>query len=254
MEILATRTLTRFHAAAIHLAVSIVVIALVASAMIGIWYPAPFFANSGGLRLILLIGIVDATLGPLLTLIVFDTGKRLLWLDLSVIAFFQIAALVYGVSVMFGARPVYIVFVKDRFELVRTVDLDTAREKSKLSERNAALPIGGPLFISAIQPTDPDERRKVLFESLDGVDIHLMPKYYQSYEAAKAEAARRSQPLQSLSRFNSVEELMGAGINVGNSELEQAGFLPLKGISKDLAVIVDKRTGEILKVVNLRPW
>ncbi len=56
----------------------------------------------------------------MVTLIVFNPGKRLalLRLDLAVIGTIQAAALAYGVSVIAEARPVYMVFTVDRFDLV----------------------------------------------------------------------------------------------------------------------------------------
>jgi len=54
--------------------------------MILVWYPPPLFQLLGGFELLLLIVAVDIALGPLLTLVVFKSGKKRLKFDLSVIA------------------------------------------------------------------------------------------------------------------------------------------------------------------------
>ena len=74
-------------------------------------------------------------LGPLLTLVVFKSGKRGMKFDLAVIGLVQLAALIYGAHIVFLARPAFIVFVKDRFEMVAVVDLDPAEvAKAKVPE------------------------------------------------------------------------------------------------------------------------
>jgi hypothetical protein len=107
----------------------------------------------GGMGLLKILVGVDVTIGPLLTLIIFDTRKKSLRFDLSVIAFLQIVALAYGVYIMFEARPVYTAFVKDRFEVVPADQLDAVdlaegpAEYRMLSSRaaNGGRPLPGPV-------------------------------------------------------------------------------------------------------------
>src|SRR5215813_13196588 len=123
---IALASLNRWKAAALHLVISAVIAIVVIAVMLALWYPQPYFDAMGGMGLLKLLVGVDVAIGPLLTLIIFDTRKKSLRFDLSVIAFLQIAALVYGVYIMFEARPVYTVFVKDRFEVVPADQLDAA--------------------------------------------------------------------------------------------------------------------------------
>ena len=109
---------TRWQAAAIHLGISAAIALAVVGAMRIAWYPAPYFDAAGGAMLLLLLVGVDVVVGPLLTLVVYSPQKKHLHADLAVIAALQLAALAYGVSVMYGARPVYVAFAGDRFELV----------------------------------------------------------------------------------------------------------------------------------------
>src|SRR5688500_10728960 len=126
------RPISRWRASALHLGVSLVVAALVFAVIYFVWYPAPLFQSAGGRHLFALIALVDVTLGPLITLIVFRAGKPGMRFDLVTIATLQVAALAYGVWVLYEARPVWIVFVKDRYELVRANNvLDAELAKAK---------------------------------------------------------------------------------------------------------------------------
>ncbi|HSS27048.1 MAG TPA: hypothetical protein VLL50_03790, partial [Usitatibacter sp.] len=102
-----------------HIALSALIAFAVFLPIYFVWYPDVLFESAGGKDLFFLIVGVDVTLGPLITLVIFRPGKRGLLFDLVVIALLQTAALAYGVSVLFEARPAYIAYVKDRYEIVR---------------------------------------------------------------------------------------------------------------------------------------
>lgn len=79
-----------------HLLISIIM-ALAATLLVFIiWYPPPLHLATGVTSIFLMLLIIDVTLGPLLTLIVYKPGKKTLVMDLTVIACLQIAALAYG--------------------------------------------------------------------------------------------------------------------------------------------------------------
>src|SRR5919201_4579714 len=98
--------MSRWKAASIHFTLSVAIATILLGLMLALWYPPPYFALMGGLMLVVLIAGCDVTLGPLITLIIFKTGKKGLKLDLAMIGCVQAAALVYGLYMMFEARPV----------------------------------------------------------------------------------------------------------------------------------------------------
>lgn len=74
----------------------------------GVWAlvsPYPYREISGGRELFLLLVAVDVVMGPLITLMIFNTGKprRELQLDLIVVGVLQLAALAYGLSTVYAA-------------------------------------------------------------------------------------------------------------------------------------------------------
>ena len=99
---------SRLRASAIHLAISLSIATLAALLVFGWWYPYPYRELSGGRELFTLVVAVDVVLGPLITLVIFNTTKtrRHLAMDFTVIGLLQVAALAYGLWTVFVARPV----------------------------------------------------------------------------------------------------------------------------------------------------
>lgn len=113
-------------AAGIHLAVSLIVAALILVLLFVIWFPSPLM-QLGAVQGVQLILLVDLAIGPLLTLIVFKKGKSTLVLDLCVIVALQIGALAYGLNAVYGQTPSFLVltyegiYVVSRYEESRSL-------------------------------------------------------------------------------------------------------------------------------------
>src|SRR5450432_393620 len=176
--------MTRWKAAAILLAISGCVGLIVGALLLGVWYPPPYFHAAGADELILLLVGVDLAIGPLLTLIVFRTGKRGLKFDLVFIGLVQSIALVYGMSVILQSRPVFLVGVLDRFVLVSANEISDADLAQGHEARFRSRSWTGPRLVAAELPTDPKERNDLVFSSFSGGDVQNMPKYYRDYAAA----------------------------------------------------------------------
>lgn len=175
-------TMSRWKASAVHLSASAVIAAAVVWTMLEIWYPSPFFEALGGTRLIALIVGVDVVLGPLFTLIVFDVKKKSLRFDLAVIVVLQLAALTYGVYVAFQARPVYLLFVKDRFELVVANQLEPEQLAKATRPEFKTVPFSGPWTAAADLPTDPKELLMLQMLAISAqADVQLFPQYFVPY-------------------------------------------------------------------------
>jgi hypothetical protein len=245
--------MNRFQAAGTHLGLSIAIATAIFLPVYFYWYPSALFDTAGGRELFLLITSVDVTLGPLLTLIVFKSGKRGLAFDLSAIATAQLIALSYGVWTLFESRPAYIVFAKDRFELVRVNEL--AEENLKKGGAYASLSWTGPPIVGVRIPTDPEEWMRIAISGAGGVDIQRFPEYYVPYPQIKQEAAAKGLPLKRLRELNPDR---GAVIDNTLSRLgrreDDVHFLPLRAGKQDLAVLIDAKGGDVLRYESLRPW
>ena len=110
--------MSRFKAASIHLAISVFIFSLFLALVFFVWYAFPFNHAQGIGRIVYIMAGVDVILGPLLTLILFKSGKKGMVFDLIVVAAVQIAALGYGSYVIYSERPVYAVLGHNIAEVV----------------------------------------------------------------------------------------------------------------------------------------
>src|SRR3982751_1527004 len=107
--------MSRWKAAAIHLSISAAIAVIACALFFVVWYPGTYFHAAGADELVILLVGVDLAIGPLLTLIVFRSGKRGLRFDLTSIAIAQAVALMYGAHVVLQSRPIFLVAALDRF-------------------------------------------------------------------------------------------------------------------------------------------
>jgi hypothetical protein len=249
-------TMTRYRAAATYLLATCVVATAVFLPIYFFWYPGALFDRAGGRELFSLIVGVDLTIGPLLVFIIYKPDKKGLAFDLATIAILQATALGYGVYVLFQSRPVYVVFVKDRFELIRANELEDANLEKATDRRFATLPWTGPRLVGARLPTDRKERHDLMFAAPSGIDVQHFPKYYVDYAEVKPQVLARAEPLSRLRELNpDAAGRIAAMPGRYGVPADQLRFLPMRaGIDVDLAALVDARDAKVLDYVALRPW
>jgi hypothetical protein len=250
------QVLVRLRAGAVHLAICTLIALLLVALVFLVWYPAPLDAATGVRRIFLTLLAVDVTIGPLLTFLVFDPRKRSLKFDLAVIALLQVAALSYGIYTVVDARPAYVVFNIDRFDLVLAKDIDPESEKHKPRDQYRQAPIAGPVWVAADLPKDPEERNRILFKAAGGgYDLPQMPEYYLPLPEATSEIKAHIQPIDLLLSLNDFQSSRArALLEPYLAHPDAYGFLPLKGTVDDLAVIVSRASGEVVATLALKPW
>ena len=107
--------MSRWKAFAIHLSVSILVFLILLTVILTVWFPGILFSIDGGWTGLRIVVGVDVVLGPLLTLIVFKSGKPGLKFDLTCIAIAQIACMTAGMWIVYQERPLALVLAYDTF-------------------------------------------------------------------------------------------------------------------------------------------
>ena len=234
----------------LHLTISAVIALAVIGVVFYLWYPAPLHTAVGVTHIFLILLAVDVVLGPLLTLLVYKVGKKTLVMDLTVIAVLQVSALAYGLFTVAEGRPAWLVFAVDRFDLVRVLDIDERKlEQADLAYRQPSLL--GPSWVAAINPTDLDERNKILMESvMAGIDIAQRPNLYAPLNSQKSEIQKRLNELDALSAFNTTESI-GAALT---KHPQADSWLPLRANNQDMVVLMHKASAEVVAIVDLRPW
>ncbi|QGX39013.1 hypothetical protein [Permianibacter aggregans] len=115
--------MSRWKAFTIHLLISALIALVFLIVCRFYWFQGPLFHVTGGAGLLSILVPVDVILGPLLTLLVFKSGKPTLKMDLTVIGLIQCAALIYGAIIMIQARPLYVVLYHEELRVVRPLDL-----------------------------------------------------------------------------------------------------------------------------------
>lgn len=115
--------MSRWKAGAIHFLISLTAFLLLLSIILFLWYPGILFSVGGGWAGLQIVFGVDLILGPLLTLVVFKSGKQGLKFDLSCIAIFQVACMTAGMFVVYGERPIALVLAYDTFYTLDTEEL-----------------------------------------------------------------------------------------------------------------------------------
>ena len=231
----------RARAAGIHLLISAAVAVGAASLVFGVWFPGIYRQVAGGRDLFILVTSVDVVLGPLLTFAVFNLKKGWPHLrrDLAVIGVIQLAALVYGLVTVYGARPVAMVFESDRFRVVSVAQV-AMEELPKARPEYRSLPINGPWLLGARAARQGEEANDALFQGLRGIDRAQRPQFWQPYADSTADALARARPLATLlARYPALADEVKDKLQALKVDEGSAKFLPLIGRGGDWVVILD---------------
>jgi hypothetical protein len=242
---------TRWQAAGTHLLISVVIAIAALFVLLRVWYPPPLFKAEGGNELLFILVAVDVVIGPLITLIVFKSGKPGLRFDLSVIALLQAAALAYGCYTMFVARPVFITFIVDRFEIVRANDIDPAELALAPNPAFRSVSLTGPQIIAVEMPRDINALKELIAEAQKGGKVaqHL-PKFYVPYSAKREQIAELSQTVDSaLKRGGDLAAAANKFLAESGRKASELRYLPLQTRRGLGVVFLEANTGEIVKLL-----
>lgn len=233
-----------------HLGGSLLLGLIALALVFHVWYPSPLDAAVGVTTIFLILVSVDVVLGPVLTLVVFNPQKKTLKMDLAVIVLVQLCAFAYGVWSVAEARPAWIVFNAERFDVVQAVDIDRRKIADAKPEYQDVSWLG-PKWVAATSPSDEGERKQILIEAvMAGVDIAQRPNRYQPLDSATDKIREKSRELSLLKKFNSaslVDETL-------KKYPEADAWLPLKGRVSSVVVLVNRRDANIIAITDLSPW
>lgn len=248
--------MNRYRACGIHFGICLLIAGLVLTGMLLVWYPDPYFSALGAGGLLLLLLGVDVTIGPLMTLVVWKTDQRRLRFDLAVIAVLQLSALAYGLHVVYQARPVYLVFAVDSFDVVTARDLSAEELGKARNTAYATLSLTGPRLVAARNPDSRSEQEKILFSALSGgADLAQMPRYYVPYGELKDKVLARVKSIESLRKRHPEVEQYLAGLDAdGSGAPSRLGYLPVRAAREPFTALVDRQTAEVVKLIPVDPW
>jgi hypothetical protein len=247
--------MNRWKAASIHLSISLVLATAIGALLYFLWFPSPYFIAAGASTLIMVLMGVDIGIGPLLTLIVASPQKsrRLLKLDLSVIAAIQMIAFAYGVHVIAAARPVFVVAAIDRLVLVSANELDDADLAQGSQPAFRSRSWTGPVLVGALPPNG-NESVKIAEQAMStGKDIDRLPRFYVPYDQVVNKLMRRAKPLSQLKNATGYQGKQIEQLETGADGAKLLA-LPLERGENDYTAIISPETRRPMIILPINPW
>jgi len=244
-----------------HLLFSFLIILILTFFLINFWFPGYLFKISGAFNLFIVVIVVDVVCGPILTLLFIHPKKspnaRLL--DIILIFILQLCALVYGVYHFSLARPIAIVFEKDRFHVVSYADLYLSDEKN-MPEWVSFFGLSGPRMLSTRGAIGLEEKMSSIHASLQGVEPGQRPDWWQSYDLSIEEIKRRAKKLDILLKMHPENEddiLYVARKIIADKKENDIGIQDLLWLpivsrhSMDWVAFISSRNAEIIGYMNI---
>ncbi len=248
---------SRLLAAAVHLGVSATLALCLVVMVTKVWYPYPLFDIAKGRDIFLLLIGCDITLGPVMTLIIFNTKKprRELARDVTIIALVQLAAMAYGVATLLKARPAYIVYNVGQFNIPLANEL-VAAPKGRTEEKDAAIPVApwfGPQLVGAVLPKGVEDSNSLLFSAVSGGgDVFQMPRFFVPYSEVKSEVVSRARTVAQISKeLHVTPEMVNREVASFEKTSPSIGFLPLVIRTSTALAIVDLGSGDLIGIAAL---
>lgn len=245
--------------AAIHLSFSVLVGVVLAILVFNVWYQDGLYGITGGASLFLILMAVDVVCGPLLTWILYSPSKAA-WkwrVDISLILTIQLAALLYGLHQVAGARPVILGFEGDRIRVVQAFDIDATalalapKELRRLSWTGPHL-----IMVRLAQSTDPDFLASIQL-ALQGRHPSFRPDRWLGQRDLIQTLDSAIVPLSALpnSAGSTPRHQIDEVLRLNGLSDDQAGYLPLvRGAVTDWIVVLRRGSSEPLAYLHIDGW
>ena len=246
----------KFRAFYLHFLVTLALSIAAATLIFLVWFPDPFQTMMGGTRFFVLVTVCDLVLGPLTSLIIYNSKKsrRALVFDYSVVGLVQLAAFVYGVYSMANSRPIYVAFTANQLEVVVAADIDDADLKDA-QDPYRSRPKWGPVLVGTQGPTDREERNNLLFSALAGKDRQHFPRYYVPYEANLDEINQHARTLDDLERRRpGAKTEVDAAVKELGLPRERLRWLPIGSPRSFWTALIDADSGRPIYYLPVDPY
>ena len=240
--------MSRYKAAALHLAGSVIVLLLLLGLISQILYPGALFRAAAGFELLRLLMVVDMIIGPLVTLIIFNPKKKLIKMDMAIVLLCQLGFMAYGAASIYIARPVYMVFTGHNFHMVRANEIEPKDLAKVTLPQYKQLPLLGCTYVGAIEPLDPKIKNDIAFAGLGGMGLQNLPQYFvplNQFTDQVIAAAKTSKQWKVIDADNKKKlELY----EQQHPDI-QVSFLALVNPRFTLFVVLEAKTGKIIDVI-----
>jgi hypothetical protein len=242
----------RFKATGLHLLISLAVAAVAAAIVFWVWYPRGYASLMRGGELFMILMICDVILGPALSFVICNSNKsrRALVFDYAVISAVQLAALIYGMSVVAQSRPAFEIFSVDRINIVSAFEVE---DDGSANVQRYQPGWFGPQPLTLQMPTESSARNKALDLELGGKQLHLMPGYYSAHEPQKTLA--KAQPIAALvQRLPQAQAPIEAAVRSSGLPAEQLRWVPAATRFGFHTALIDHRTAQLVALLAVDPF
>ena len=244
----------RLRAFLLHFIVSVVVTGTTLAAMRFFWYPGAFASLQGWKDLLWVVVAVDIVLGPVLTFVVYSPSKKTLRFDLAVIVLIQFSALSYGIFTSAMGRPVYLVFLIDRFEVVTATEYPKEERMTYQGGEFSNFSLTGPKAVTAAMPATVPEKNKVIFSAVTGGGLKIMLRYYRPYATAAKHAVEKGKNIASVRKSDpALAETLLEWTKAERKDVSDVVFVPLKGRLSYGIVMLNASDGNIISSAAINP-
>lgn len=213
--------------------------------VLSVWYPAPLHQAANVLPVFMLMLAMGFILGPVLTFLIAKPNKKSLLMDWGVVLLLMLSAFAYGVYHLSRARPVYLAFDVNRFELVRLVDI-VPESQLRAAELYQNVDFFAPPKWVAVRPADDDTEffQRFLMETNEQISATAMPEWYQSLDNNMPIVLHEAKSLMELQTVNQDK------IQAIKQQYPQADkWLPLLAKQK-MIVLIDSKQKQIVGVAE----
>ena len=227
----------RWQAFGIHLVISLFLFLLCVGIIYFIWYPDFFFVYGGGIAGMKLIAAVDFIIGPGLTLVVYQAGKKGLKFDMTLIGLVQVVCLSYGMWAVWETKPMALVYVNGGFKETNKIGYQLGDQG--LTEVPYLNLVGGPAWLSL--------KNETVIKNYDRWEWNSIWVSREPY------AIERYQSLDII--LPALNKTAGMTIEQANEVLEEpitksypnnVKLLPLAANAFSFIVAIDSETGKLL--------
>ena len=239
----------RLKAFGIHLLASVCALSSLLVALYFGWYQWPGWYLTGMWHITAILGGVDVTLGPLITLLIANPSKprRELARDIGMIATVQLVALGYGAFTLWSGRPLYYAYSGDRVETIQAGQLLPQEVELARRQNPQFAPhwYSRPRWIWAPMPQDPALQAQIEAQrhTEDGVDITQMPRFYQSWQAGLPELRTQLKRVDQYYIFSRIDkDVLKQRMRARGLAIDRPNTLFLSGSGKPLLLVFDERT------------
>jgi len=246
--------MTRLQLLKLRLVPSATLLLLVFGVVRLLWYPGEYFAIFGVGKQFWLLILVSLVLGPALSTLVFKPGKKGLAIDLKVLATLELSVVIAATSLFYARQPYYLVFAVDRFEAVSRLEVE--REQIDYPAIYSR-PGHEPRLVYAELPEDPDVFDRLMDETIfEGKkDIDRRPEFWKPYAAGISTLKAVAKPLTELLNGDQARaESVAMWLSRRNETAERFLYLPLRGKTADVVMIVHADIGYPAGMLAVDPW